>query len=160
MCPCSQDGQWYPWLGGALPAGWEGWSFPSAWHWWGRSWSAGSRSGLPSTRETWTYWRESNKGPQKRWRTGTSLLSRKAESWGCSAWRREGSGDLINVYKYLKGGWKEDRARLFSVVPSDRTKGNGHKMTQQEVPSEHQQTLFYCQDDRALAHWRLWTLHP
>ena len=37
-------------------------------------------------------------------------------------------GDFLNAYKYLNGGCKEDIARLVSVMPSARPRGNGHKL--------------------------------
>ncbi|KAJ7407308.1 hypothetical protein BTVI_63555 [Pitangus sulphuratus] len=36
--------------------------------------------------------------------------------------------ELINAYKYLTGGYQENGARLFSVVPSDRMRSNGHEL--------------------------------
>jgi len=36
--------------------------------------------------------------------------------------------DLIYVYEYLMGENEHEGASLFSVVPLDRTRGNGHKL--------------------------------
>lgn len=51
--------------------------------------------------------------------------------------RRRLVGDLITVYKYLMG-WKENKgARLFSAVPSDRTRGKGCKLKHRKFHSKY-----------------------
>jgi len=62
--------------------------------------------------------------------------------------KRQLRGDLINIYKYLKCGCQEDGAKLFSVVPSDRTKSNRHKLKHTLFCLNLWKNVFEC--DRAL----------
>lgn len=95
---------WAAW-GRALTKGQGRWSFPSIQFHWGHTWNSRPISWLPSIRETWTHLKESSKAPEGEWGT----------AWSTSDKRR---------------GWenREDKARLFSVVSSYRSRDNRKKI--------------------------------
>ena len=65
--------------------------------------------------------------------------------------KRRMRGDLINVYKYLKGSGRQmDEARLFSVVCSDRTESNGLKLEHRKFCTNMQKNFFTV---RVIEHW-------
>ena len=60
-------------------------------------------------------------------------------------------GDLVNAYKYLKGGCQEDGAGLFSIVPNNSPRGNGHKLEHRQFHLNMRKKLLSCEGARAVA---------
>ncbi|KFV78388.1 hypothetical protein N308_05547, partial [Struthio camelus australis] len=64
--------------------------------------------------------------------------------------KRRLRGNLINVYKYLKRGCREDEASLFFVVPSNRTRDNGQKPNHRKFHLNRRKNFFPV---RVTEHW-------
>lgn len=70
----------------------EKWFFSSDQHLWDQFRSTVPSPGLPRTRKTSAYRSDCNEGSPRCSRSWSTWHMRKAESWVCSAWRREGLG--------------------------------------------------------------------
>ncbi|PKU42973.1 hypothetical protein llap_6734 [Limosa lapponica baueri] len=64
--------------------------------------------------------------------------------------KRRLRGELLNAYKYLKEGCQGDGISIFPVVPSGRTRGNGHKLEYKKFHLNTKRNFFTL---RVAEHW-------
>lgn len=82
---------------------------------------------------------------------GTHDVREKADNcFFFSLKKRTLRGDLIAVCNYLIWVYREDRARHFSEVHSDRMRGKGHKLEHGEFCLDIRKNFFSCRDDQIL----------
>lgn len=86
------------------------------------------------------------------------------KNWDCSALKKEDKrGQILLLSSNISnmGGSREDGCRLFSEVPSGRTRGQWTQVGTRENLTSCETIFFYCKGDRL---WnqgpeRLWTLY-
>ena len=98
-------------------------------------------------------WRQSGKGPLWMVKRLEQLPyeERLRELELLSTEKRSLRGELINGYKYLEGGCEEGRAGLFSMVSTDRTRGNVHKVNRRRFYLIIRNPFFTVRVGKALA---------
>lgn len=125
---------------------------PSALHLLGQSWNTVSCSalqspGLPSSGETWKIRRILVDSQQNDQRVGEVDIGRKVAGTGCVQPREEkAQGDLTTVLQYLKGSYR-DWGALFTRMPSDKTRGKGHKFLQGEFHLNVRKEILPCDNN-------------
>lgn len=64
----------------------------------------------------------------QRWLGAWSLILGEAERAGSVHTGGDKAQGYIHVYKYLMGKSEDEGVKLFAIVVTDRTRGNGHKL--------------------------------